>query len=308
MIEKLIEEQDGVISRRQVRQLGGDDNLIERMVRRRLWRPVHAGVYVNHTGAPDDRQRRMAAVLYAWPAALAGESALIAHGMRGLSAATVTVAIDHRRRVHPADGMRVARVVDLDHATLWQRTPPRLRLELAVLQVASQRWSESGEARAVAVIADACQQHLTTADRLLRTLETLGCLRGRKFLRMVLQDVATGTFSVLEHRYLTRVERAHGLPRARRQSRFSGAGGVGYRDVKYDDYGVAVELDGRLGHEWALDQWADLERDLVAATEELMSVRLGWGAVSEPCRLAPMVGQLLVSRGWGGSVHPCRHC
>jgi hypothetical protein len=297
-----------VISPRQVHRLGGDDNLIERMVRRRIWTPVHPGVYVDHTGAPDDRQRRMAAVLYAWPAALAGESALIAHGMRGLSAATVSVAIDHRRRVRPTSGLQVTRVVDMDTVTQWQRTPPRLRLEIAVLQVASQRWTESGEARAVAVIADACQQHLTTADRLLRALEILGCLRGRKFLRMVLQDVATGTFSVLEHRYLTRVERAHGLPRANRQSRFSGARGVGYRDVTYDDYGVAVELDGRLGHEWALDRWADLERDLVAASEELMSVRLGWGAVSEPCRLAPMVGQLLVSRGWAGSVRSCRYC
>ena len=68
----LLHDQLGVIARRQVLAAGGDDNLIERLVRRNEWRAVHPGVYVDHTGVPTREQQRMAAVLFAWPAALVG--------------------------------------------------------------------------------------------------------------------------------------------------------------------------------------------------------------------------------------------
>lgn len=66
----------------------------------------------------------------------------------------------------------------------------------------------------------------------------------------VLEDVATGVYSVLEHRYLTRVERPHGLPTARRQRVVRAGRGPAYRDVEYPTIGLVVELDGRLGHDW----------------------------------------------------------
>lgn len=306
-IEHLMQLQGGVISRRQLIEHGADDNLVERMIRRRLWRPIHPGVYVDHTGVPTDEEGRMAAVLYAWPAALAGESALIAHGLRNFSAEIVSVAIDAERRVQPQPGLRVMRLQDFDRRTLWPRIPPRLRLEDATLQVASERWRTGGEAGAVAVLADACQQRRTTASRLRSVLGDYPCLCGRSFIGSILGDVASGAFSLLEHRYLTRVERPHGLPRATRQAGFRDRR-VGFRDVLYAQQGLVIELDGRLGHEWALDQWADLERDLRSATDELQTTRLGWGAVASPCRLAPLVGELLQVRGWAGSAGRCRRC
>jgi hypothetical protein len=307
-IERLIRTQGGVLSRRQVVGCGGDDNLIERMVRRRIWQPVHPGVYVNHTGKPSAEQKRMGAVLYAWPAALAGESALLAHGVRNVEAAGVTVAIDGARRVRPQPGMRVVRLTNLADRVLWNLNPPRIRLELAILQVASERWLAAGEAAAVALLGDVCQQRRTTPARLLEAVEGLPCLHGRAFVAGVLADVASGAFSVLERRYLTHVERAHGLPRARRQSPVVDQARRGFRDVLYEEQRLVIELDGRLGHEWATDQWADLERDLRAATGELLTVRLGWGAVVDPCRLAPLVGELLQVRGWRGSPRRCRRC
>ncbi len=307
-LDRLLREQGGTISRRQVFAEGGNDTLIERMVRRRLWRPVHPGVYVDHTGVPSHEQVRTAAVLYAWPAALGGESALIAHGSATVVPACVTVAIDHSRRVRPRPGMRIVRLDDLQHKVLWNRQPPRLRLEVAVLHVASERLAARGESAAVAALADACQQRLTTPERLLTTVVDLPTLRGRGFLRSVLDDVATGAFSVLEHQYLTRVERPHGLPRGCRQRGFRQGGRKGFRDVHYVDQCTLVELDGRLGHEWASDQWDDLERDLWSATELLMTIRLGWGAVSAPCRVAKLVGQVLQRRGWAGAPRPCLQC
>ena len=78
----LMEDQDGVISRRQVLELGGSDNDIERLVRRREWARVHPGTYVDHTGPPSRRQLDWAALLHHWPAALDGASALRWAGVR----------------------------------------------------------------------------------------------------------------------------------------------------------------------------------------------------------------------------------
>ena len=299
-LSQTIGEQGGVVSRRQVLRLEGDDNLIERMVRRNEWRAVHPGVYVDHTGTPTDGQLRMAAVLYAWPAVLAGESALAAHGARAVSSPGVRVAIDSARRVQPRDGVSILRVADLEARAIWNRTPPRLRLEDAALDTSSRLWATSGEAAAVAVLADLCQQRLTTPARLRDTLAAYPRLRGRAFLFGVLDDVATGAYSVLEHRYLTRVERPHGLPRAQRQGSFTQGARAGFRDVHYVAQRVAVELDGRLGHEFALDQWADLERDLGAAADEQLTVRLGWGLVAQAVPAGDADGRTAPVPGMGG--------
>lgn len=306
-LDSILGKQRGVISRRQVLDETGDDHLIERMVRRNEWRPIHPGVYVSHTGPPSDRQLRMAAVLYAWPAALAAESALVEDGVRNVVEGEIKVAIDESRRVLAPAGVSVRRLREFDKRVMWNRRPPRIRLTEAALDAASRSWVLRGESGAVALLSDVCQQRLTTPSRLMAELEAHPRLPGRGFLRALLLDVQTGAFSLLEHRYLSKVERAHGLPRGNRQGPFVGDR-PGYRDVGYERQGVVIELDGRLGHEFAADQWADLERDLVAATDHLMTARLGWGAVAEPCRLAAMVGRLLRARGWGGQVHTCPDC
>lgn len=120
--------------------------------------------------------------------------------------------------------------------------------------------------------------------------------------------MAQGTCSVLEHGYLSRVERAHGLPSAARQFRDSVQGPV-YRDVDYRDFGLVVELNGRLFHDNALDHDRDLERDLDVAAGGRATVRLGWGQVfGRPCTTAVKVGRMLQARGWGGSTVACPAC
>ncbi len=66
-----------------------------------------------------------------------------------------------------------------------------------------------------------------------------------------------------------------------------------------------VELDGRLGHDRAVDRWADLERDLVSAQTGELTVRVGWLQVLEAHRLAAALGAILQARGWRGRPHPC---
>jgi hypothetical protein len=67
---------------------------------------------------------------------------------------------------------------------------------------------------------------------------------------------------VLEHGYLTRVERAHGLPTPSRQVLRRTPGGKEYRDMEYDDPALVVELDGKLNHDSFAAQGRDADRDL----------------------------------------------
>ncbi len=305
-IQSLMAEQHGVVNRRQVHELGGTEPFIERQLRRRYWARALPGVYVDHTGPLSVVQRQLAAVLYAEPAALALRSALVAHGARNVVAPDgVEVAVDWTRRVRCQPGVVISRLRNLDPLVQWQRTPPRLRVESAVLLEASERLRQRRESDAIAVLADVCQQRLTTAGRLVRVLkEHHRKLFGRRFLLAVLCDVATGTYSVLEHLYLTKVERPHGLPRGERQQ---GPKGV-YRDVTYRRQKTLLELDGRLGHEWDADRWDDWARDIAAAGNGQLTLRAGYGQVLEPCRMARGIARILTARGWRGTLRPCPDC
>jgi hypothetical protein len=120
----------------------------------------------------------------------------------------------------------------------------------------------------------------------------------------VLTDVAEGTCSVLEHAYLHRVERPHGLPRPQRQERGVTSTGIVYRDLEYGT--LIVELDGRLFHNTVGQRDKDFERDLDAAVEGRDTRRISWGQVFDrPCSTAGKLGQLLQVRGWQGEPHPC---
>ncbi len=298
--------QAGVVSRRQVLAAGLDDVLIERMIRRRVWARVFEGVYVDHTGTLTWEQRAWAGVLLHEPAALGAGSALRAFGV-ALDApdGPIEITVAATRRVDDPPGVHTSRCRDFERTILPQLSPPRMRIEPATLLVAARARSEDA---AVAVLGDVCQQRRTTPARLLTALDTRPRLRRRALLRSVLADVATGSYSALERRYLVDVERAHGIPTGQRQRRVT-AGRASYlRDVEYVGLGAVIELDGRLGHERPGDRWADLDRDLAGLLRGDITVRLGWRQVLEPCRLAVAVSRLLTARGWSGAARPCAAC
>jgi hypothetical protein len=305
----LLDQQSGVISRGQARDCGLVPNDLRRMVRRRELVQVHPGVLVNHTGPLSWLQRAWAAVLAVAPAALSHESALRAYDGPGRrdhdDGSPIHVAVDRQRNVADPDGVRVHRMSNLGSRVLWLASPPRVRVEEAVIDVAS---GDGSDFKAIGTIADTVQARLTTAPRLLAALAQRQRIGRRAFLVDVLTDVAAGTCSVLEHGYLTRVERPHGLPTAERQLRASSRGPV-YRDVAYDHYRQIVELDGRLVHNSAARRDADLDRDLDAAVERQHTVRIGWGQVFDrPCATAVRIAALLQARGWSGSPIPCPDC
>lgn len=190
----------------------------------------------------------------------------------------------------------------LETRTQWHLGPPRIRYEEAALDVAAAARSDFA---ALGELSRAVQGRRTTAGRLLRSLEGRERIARRNWMAGVLDDVAAGACSVLEHGYLHQVERRHGLATARRQVRDRVGAGVVYRDVEYQ-VGLVVELDGRLFHDTTTQRDADLDRDLAAAAGGKDSVRLSYGQVFDrPCWTAAHVAALLRARGWRGAPRAC---
>ena len=307
--DRILREQSGVISRRQALDAGLADHDIRRMLRRREWALVHDGVYVQHTGPLTWLQRAWSAVLFAWPAALCHDSALrVADGpgRRGRDDnGPIHVAVDRRRTIVAPAGIVAHRLVDLGLKTQWNLSPPRLRVEQAVLDVAAE---SADDFQAISVLSAAVGSRRTTAERVLQALHERNRIARRAFLIRVLRDIAEGSCSVLEHGYLTRVERPHGLPVPERQVAASSRGPI-YRDVDYHRYGLVVELDGRACHDTTEGWDIDKDRDLDAAVDGRDTVRLGWGQVfARPCWTAPRIARLLQVRGWDGELVRCPDC
>ncbi len=305
----LVERQSGVVSRAQLLGLGLDDNDVRRLRRRREWARVHEGVYVDHTGPLTWVQRAWAAVLFCEPAALRDASARRAADGPGRAlhddGLPIEVAVDHRRTIQAPDTIAVQRIVGLHDKVLWNASPPRLRLEYAAIRLAARA---PRDIDAVAQLADAVGSRLTTAGRLADALGSLTRVSRRSFLEEVIADVGAGTCSALEHGYLTRVERPHGLPGAERQFGDSAKGPI-YRDAVYEAFSTIVELDGRLFHAKVRRHDSDLERDLDAAIVRQTTLRLGWGQVFDrPCSTAFKVGAVLAAGGWCGEPRRCPAC
>lgn len=304
-VDQHLSRQDGVISRSQALEAGLAQHDLRRLLRRREWAVVHRGVYVNHTGEPSWHQLAWAAVLLTWPSALCHESALRAAegpGKSDRSVVTMHVAV-HRNRtalVTP-QGIRVHHREGLDDDVLWNMGPPRLRYGEAALDVAI---STTSQLDAIGALAQACQSRRTTAARLLTSLGQRSRAPRRSWLEAILNDVRDGTCSVLEHGYLTLIERPHGFPVAVRQERAGASVGIVYRDASYGPR--IVEIDGRLSHDSSTQRDADFERDLDAAVEGRSTTRLAWGQVFDrPCSTAAKLVVVLRRDGVLVSPHGC---
>jgi hypothetical protein len=157
----------------------------------------------------------------------------------------------------------------------------------------------------LALLGRAFQRHRTTERAILASLAARSRHPRRALLQEVLGDVAGGAESAMEVRYLRDVERAHGLPRDRRQHA-STSGSAERHDVAYEEQRVLIELDGELGHEGRGARIRDGRRDRRGATVGWLTARAFWPDVWDACPLAVEIGAILRTRGWRGSPHTCR--
>jgi very-short-patch-repair endonuclease len=176
--------------------------------------------------------------------------------------------------------------------------PPRSRPAEAVLEIVGVSRSLD---TAAAFVAEACQSGRVEPEQILAALDGRPQLRHRAALRSILSDVAQGTHSLLELRYLRDVERAHGLPRGQRQRAVDRE----YTDVAYEPYGLVVELDGRF-HFAPQQRWRDLDRDNRAALRAEVTLRYGWlDVTSRPCAAAVQVLQVMRRKDPSLTAQPC---
>jgi len=271
--------QSGVISRAQALRTGLTVDMIKFRLRSDRWRPIHPGVYATFTGAPSRRARLWAAVLSAGTGAvLSYQTAAELQGLTDKPDNSIHVTVPRQRHVAAIEGISLHRSGRAVEATEIRSYPPRTRVEETVLD-------------------------------LTQTAKTFDDVCGwvtRAIARELTVAATGGDHSVLEFRYHRDVERAHGLPESVRQVAFTTRDGRrGRRDRVYSEYGVVIELDGRLAHP-AENRRQDKSRDNAAAAAGEQTLRYGWDQVKwEPCATAAEVARVRRLHGWDGRPRPC---
>jgi hypothetical protein len=281
----LAEAQAGVVSRRQLRELGLTDGAIGALLDGGRWVGLLPGVYATFTGPVPAGARLWAAVLYAGsPAAIGGSAALWAWGVLATPPEVVSVCVPQARRVRAQPGVRIEVRRRLDGAVHPAALPPRLRVEAALLDVADEA---TDPGRVVDLVLRATSGRYTTAVRLRAALAARRRHRWRALLTDLLADVEEGVASPLERRWLRDVERRHRLPPGERNRPEPGRDGrTRYRDVRYRQWRLVVELDGREAHPDHA-RFRDRARDNALAETGEVSLRYGWrDTVTDPCEIA----------------------
>jgi hypothetical protein len=243
-----------------------------------------------------------AAVLRAGDGAvLSHQTAAELHRLTDTRADAIYVTVPSTRRV-AARGLIIRISGRIGQAKQPNRSPPRTGVEETVLDLVEVSPSLDD---VCGWITKACGRHLTTEEKLRAALANRKKMPWRDELNDVLAAAGDGIHSVLEYRYLRDVERAHGLPRSQHQVRVVIDGKVVYRDVYYEEYQLAVELDGRLAHPEE-ERWRDRRRDNQAHARGVQTSRYGWREVyAEPCQTALLLAQILRRRGWPGIPKSC---
>lgn len=264
------------------------------------WVRIHSGIYQTVPGREGWDVRAMAALLWAGDGALLFRaSAGYACGLVRAEPDVVDVAVPAERRVRAADGVQVSRSRRLQGRADPVAWPHRVTAAHTVFDLAVGRPIDD----AIALAARALSLRVASPDDLVVALMERPRQPRRALLLEALTDVAAGSESASEVRYVRDVERAHGLPRGRRQAP---VGDGRRRDVEYEEFGVVVEIDGRIGHSAWADRQRDARRDRGAATSGRLTLRVFWtDLVPTACGLAGEVAAILTMRGWTDQPRRC---
>ena len=217
------------------------------------------------------------------------------------------MAVGLRRNLQTVPGTAVHRMTQLADRVDWRAPPPRVRVNHALIDVMFVRIAGAGVAGAYSALSRTCFS-LTKPDRVARTLAGRARVPGRALIEGMLTDLRDGVCSVLERGYVRTSSGRTGC--------HGGAGsGPGSRpataqDVRYEEYDVVVELDGRAIHDNP-DAWDDdARRDLAElATGGAVTARVTYGLVfREACSTAAWIALILRRRGWTGPFVRCPAC
>jgi very-short-patch-repair endonuclease len=303
VLDSVLRRQSQVLSRSQALAGGLTPAKIKANLRAGRWQRLLPFVYATFTGPPPREAVLWAVVLRAGPGAvLSHQTAAELSGLQDQPTAPIHVTVPANRRPRPIPGVVIHRSARAERVRHPGPELPRTRVEETVVDL-----SQSARAAEPAIgwITTACARRLTTPERILRAINDRKRVRRRRLMIAVVDDAGTGCHSVLERHYLRDVERAHRLPRGRRQAVRKTATGRRYEDVRYDEYATVLELDGRATHPEERRRF-DQRRDNEAAATGTRVLRYGWLDVSQPCVTAAQTARALQTGGWAGRPARCR--
>ncbi len=306
-VGELLAQHAGVLTRAEALRAGLTRKQLAARLESGRWQRMHTGVYAAFSGQPGRPSLLWAALLRAGPSsALSHHTAAELDGLVPDQARLIHVMVPSGHQVAPLTGVVLHYSGRLDEARHPVRTPPRTRIEETVLDLAGAAGSLDD---ALGWVLRACGSRRTTPGRLAAALALRARVRWRAELSATLGLAADGVHSLLEFRYVTRVERPHGLPSGHRQHLVVRAGQRQYQDVTYREYGLVVELDGQAAHP-AGSRWRDVRRDNASTAVGQGTLRYGWADVTgRPCFVAGQVADALAARGWTGAPRRCgRSC
>ncbi|HTR90374.1 MAG TPA: hypothetical protein VMI73_01385 [Trebonia sp.] len=303
---ELARAQAGIISRQQATLAGMAGSSIRSKVATGRWRHILPRVYATFTGPTTRDASLWAVLLYAGKGAqLSHETAAEILRLTDQRSAVIHVTIPAERRVRPVRDVVIHRSSYLEAGWRFARgVPPHTWTEetIADLVDAAANFDD-----AVGWVTAGFQRNLVAEARLRQVMAARKKLRWRDRLDEIIPMAAAGTHSPLEYRYDRDVERAHGLPPARRQLPYVKQDGTrGYRDRCYDQFGLVIELDGKRFHEDGSARERDRRRDNDAAVTTGATLRYGWDDVTRtPCETAAQLYAALRARGYRGALKPC---
>jgi very-short-patch-repair endonuclease len=307
--EVLLSVQAGIADRGQALSVGFTRRQIAHRLRSGNWQRVYPGVYAVFTGPLPRQAQLWAAVRHAGDGAmLSHETAAEVHGFIDKPMGpSIHVTVPLSRRPARTRGITIHRSAESRPHLPGPFTLPRTKAEDTVLDlVAAASTFEQGYAWIVRSVS----RKVVTVSGLRASLTTRSRVRWRSWLNDALQDAVDGAYSTLERRYLLDVERAHGLPKARRQSRHTRprpqAHKTQYRDSWYAEYRVIVEIDGPDFHRNEQVQRDNARDNANLAADGVSTFRFGPVDVTEhACQTAAMVAAALRRNGWRDSPRPC---
>ncbi|WP_157974105.1 hypothetical protein [Desertihabitans aurantiacus] len=256
----------GVVSRRVLRELGVQRGHIRHQVAHGRWHVAGTQTVVPHRGAVSVDGRRWAAL---WEtgasiAVLDGVTALQVAGLRNFEDDDVHVSVVHRHDVRRLEGVRVHKVIRRVPGEVVEQGIPRTTPAVAALRAAY--WART-DRQAALVLLMVVQQRLASPEQLLERSRQLRGRRRRAFVRDVVGYLTCGVESLGELDF-ARLCRQRGLPEPTRQVVVHGTGGRMYLDVRWEEHGLVVEVDG-VQHREGLQVSADnLSRNEVSLGDD----------------------------------------
>ncbi len=289
------ERRAGVLSLEQFNTKGYPSGASRRW--KRGWVRLQRGIYCLHE--PTWLSWCWAAILHAGPTSVVGGAA---------AAHLLGVVVEQPKQILVWHGRSSAltRIGDATTGVTFRRAertgrgePRRTSIDDTLLDLAA----ESSEAATVSAITRAFSQGLTKPSRLLALCAARKQVSQRSLVVALCGEASRGVESILEWRFLAVVVRGHHLPEPILQAPLA----AGTRsDAFWNDYGVVVELDGKLGHEQV---FRDMARDNRLAISGLQTLRYGWHDVTQwPCGVARQLASVLELRGWAGRSARCDRC